>query len=210
MKIVCISDTHLAHVKHDLKIPDGDMIIHAGDSTSMGKAYEISQFSEWFVALPHKHKIFVAGNHDFLFESNPSAALQFLDSSIIYLRDSLIEIEGLKIYGSPWQPWFYSWAFNLHRGENIREKWKLIPEGVDILITHGPPFGLGDLTVGGEKTGCKDLLDEILKRVKPKYHVFGHIHEGYGEYSKNEIRFVNASMLNERYEPTNQAVVLDM
>ena len=114
MKIVCISDTHLAHLNSKLDVPSGDILIHAGDATKMGKIHEVSQFSEWFASFPHKHKIFVAGNHDFLFERDLSQALQLLDSSIIYLQDQLVELEGLKIWGSPWTPWLHNCAFNLY------------------------------------------------------------------------------------------------
>lgn len=101
----------------------------------------------------------------------------------IYLEDSGTKVGGLNIYGSPWQPVFCDWAFNLERGDPLRAVWKKIPDGTDILITHGPPIGHGDILKGGsERSGCVDLLMEIQKRVRPKYHIFGHIHEGYGYF----------------------------
>jgi len=90
-----------------------------------------------------------------------------------------VEIEGVRFWGSPWQPWFFDWAFNLERGEEIRAKWELIPDDTEVLITHGPPQGHGDMTSRGEGAGCADLLARI-RQVKPRYHLFGHIHEGYG------------------------------
>ncbi len=120
MKIVCLSDTH--NCNEEIAVPDGDILIHAGDATIQGTIDEIVLFNEWFANLPHKHKIFVAGNHDWLFEINPKLANNLLDDQIIYLRDSFVEIEDLKIYGAPWQPRFYDWAFNLMRGAELAEK----------------------------------------------------------------------------------------
>lgn len=222
MRIVAISDTHLTHDKADLKIPDGDILIHAGDATFKGRPHEIYRFSKWFGALPHRHKIFCAGNHDFLFQDNRDRAMNLLfgidseyftepsHNGVTYLQDSATEIEGIKIYGSPWQPWFYDWAFNLQRGAEIKEKWDMIPDGIDILVTHGPPAGYGDIVPGGEKVGCVDLMDAI-KRVKPKYHICGHIHHSYGVY-ETEVgtKIINASICDEAYEPTNAPIVFDL
>ncbi len=222
-RIVAISDTHLTHEKHDLEIPDGDILIHAGDATFKGRPHEIYRFAKWFGALPHKHKVFISGNHDFLFQDNQARAINllqgidpeyFVDASatngVIYLQDSEITIEGLRIYGSPWQPWFYDWAFNLQRGREIKEKWDMIPNGVDILVTHGPPAGYGDQVPSGERVGCADLMDAI-KRVKPKLHICGHIHLGAGVYQTDiGTKIINASICNEDYEPEYKPVVIDL
>ncbi len=141
-RIVCLSDTH--NCNEQIALPDGDILIHAGDATIRGTIDEIVLFNEWFANLPHRRKIFVAGNHDWLFETNNAYARNLLSREIIYLQDSSVEIEGLKIYGSPWQPRFFDWAFNLNRGAELAEKWKLIPGDTDVLITHGPPFGILD------------------------------------------------------------------
>ena len=163
MKIVCISDTHDKH--NQLELPDGDMLIHAGDVSSQGKQIQVEAFLKWFSAQPHKHKIFIAGNHDFFFERMPEDYIQSLiPENVIYLNDSGVTIEGLKIWGSPVQPWFYDWAFNRKRGKDIRKHWDLIPTNTDILITHGPPFGILDATNSGEKVGCEDLLDVVQNR----------------------------------------------
>lgn len=222
MRIVAISDTHLTHQKHKIDIPDGDILIHAGDATFMGREHEIFQFAKWFNSLPHKNKIFCAGNHDFLFERNRSRAEAILlgtatdlweappANPCIYLQDSEVMLEGIRIYGSPWQPWFYDWAFNLQRGPEIRAKWDMIPDGIDILITHGPPYGFGDQVPSGERVGCVDLLDTI-ERIKPKLHICGHIHLGYGVYqTKVDTKVVNASICNEEYFPENAPVVIDL
>ncbi|XP_026470380.1 metallophosphoesterase domain-containing protein 1-like [Ctenocephalides felis] len=131
-------------------------------------------------------------------------------SNCIYLEDKLIEVCGLKIYGSPWQPEFCKWAFNLPRGKECLKKWNLIPENIDILITHTPPIGFGDLCCSGVRAGCVELLTTIQKRVKPKYHVFGHIHEGYGVSSDGKIIFVNASTCDLNYMPANPPIVFEL
>jgi Icc-related predicted phosphoesterase len=208
-KIVCLSDTHNCH--EQIIVPDGDILIHAGDATIRGTIDEIVFFNEWFANLPHPHKIFVAGNHDWLFETNNRYARTLLDSSIHYLQDSPVEIEGIKFYGSPYQPRFFDWAFNLMRGAELAEKWKLIPEDTDVLITHGPPFGILDEVPRAywiENTGCEELRKRV-EIVRPKLHIFGHIHCTYGATEKFGVKFINASNCDESYEPTNLPIVID-
>lgn len=205
-KIVCISDTH---GKHDLitkDLPDGDIIIHAGDVSNVGKTHEIYDFLNWFSTLPYKHKIFIAGNHDFGFEINNDIAPEYKELGVTYLMDKMVEIEGIKIYGSPWQPRFYDWAFNVDRGNAIAEKWALIPEDVDILITHGPPHGILDDTIQGLRVGCEELYVKVMQ-IKPKCHIFGHIHYGYGTRITDDTTFINAANLGERYEYRNRPIV---
>lgn len=207
MKIVCLSDTH--NCNEEIVVPDGDVLIHAGDATNSGTIGEIVLFNEWFANLPHKHKIFVAGNHDWLFETNNSAARKLLDDKIVYLQDSAVEVEGLKIYGSPWQPRFFDWAFNLNRGAEIAEKWRLIPDETDVLITHGPPHGILDETPRGDLAGCEELRKRV-EIVRPKLHVFGHIHHGYGATEKFGVKFANASNCDEDYFPANAPLVFNL
>ncbi|MBD1263116.1 metallophosphatase domain-containing protein [Maribacter polysiphoniae] len=206
MKIVFISDTH---GQHDLlNLPSGDMIVHAGDVSSRGTHIEVFKFLNWFGNLDFKYKIFIAGNHDFFFEIAESSFINsMIPEGVMYLNDTGVEIEGIKIWGSPIQPWFNNWAFNRERGEEIKQYWNKIPDNLDILITHGPPNGILDKTIRGESVGCEDLYDTISK-VKPKIHVFGHIHEAYGVESKNGISFINASVLNLSYQMTNLPVTL--
>jgi len=206
-KIVCLSDTH--NRNEQIAVPDGDILIHAGDATVSGTIDEILLFSRWFDRLPHRHKIFVAGNHDRLFEINNRLARKLLGAEIVYLQDSMVEIEGLKIYGSPWQPWFFDWAFNLPRGEPLAEKWRLIPPATDVLITHGPPFGILDFPPDGFSVGCERLRLRV-EEIRPRLHVFGHIHHSYGTQEKLGVRFVNASNCDEAYEPTNPPIVFDL
>jgi Icc-related predicted phosphoesterase len=210
MKIVCISDTH--NCNENIAVPDGDILIHAGDATTVGNVEQITAFNQWFANLPHKYKVFIAGNHDWLFETDNNFARSLLDKSIVYLQDSSVEIEGLKIYGSPWQPRFYDWAFNLNRGAELAEKWKLIPNDTDILITHGPPFGILDEVPRKyfvENTGCEELR-KVVERVKPKLHVFGHIHCGYGQTEQFGVKLVNASTCDEEYNPTQPPIIIEV
>jgi Icc-related predicted phosphoesterase len=209
MRIVCISDTHSRH--DQIEVPSGDVLIHAGDSTIVGHVEEIAKFNYWLGRLPHPHKILIAGNHDWLFEKEPALA-ESLVTHAHYLRDSAVVIEGLKFYGSPWQPRFMHWAFNLSRGAEIKRKWDLIHEDTDVLVTHGPPHGILDLVprdrIGTfENTGCEELALAV-KRIRPKLHVFGHIHEGYGVTQKSGTTFVNACTCDAAYRPVNPAVVV--
>lgn len=189
--LVLISDTHGIH--DPARIPEGDILIHAGDISEAGELYEVAAFNEFLGSLPHRHKILIAGNHDFLFEQQPKEA-QTEITNAIYLMDSSVETEGIKFYGSPWQPWFHDWAFNLQRGEELRRVWAKIPSDTDVLITHGPPAGIGDRVWTGENVGCEDLRDRVLS-LRPRLHVFGHIHEARGIWHTEGITFVNASML---------------
>ncbi len=204
MKIVAISDTHNRH--QSLVLPEGDMLIHAGDVSSQGKQSQVEDFLKWFSKQDFKYKIFIAGNHDFFFERMPEDYIKSLiPENVIYLNDSGVEIEGIKIWGSPVQPWFYDWAFNRQRGADIKKHWDLIPLSTDILITHGPAKGILDKTIHNVETGCEDLLNKI-QEIRPKYFIFGHIHEGYGMVEKNGTTFINASVLDVQYQLKNEPV----
>lgn len=204
LKIVAISDTHGQH--RSLKLSKGDIIIHAGDVSKVGRPEEIQDFLDWFSKLKFRYKILIAGNHDFFFENaHEDVIKKIIPDGIIYLNDSGVEIKGIKVWGSPITPWFNDWAFNRNRGNEIKEHWDIIPDDTDILITHGPPFGILDETVYGKRTGCEELLLRVYQ-VKPKYHIFGHIHEDYGCYTKGETTFINASVLDDWYETKNNPV----
>jgi Icc-related predicted phosphoesterase len=228
-RIICISDTHSKHNSIDPSlIPPGDILLHCGDFSNVGTLKEVEAFGAWFSALPHKHKVVIAGNHDCAVHSewydiawnrfhpkkdDSNACRECLKNllGVIYLEDSSVVVEGYKIYGTPWQPEFCDWAFNLPRGDACREKWDLIPTDTDILMTHGPPVGHGDLTFPTRfRAGCVDLLDTVVNRVKPILHVYGHIHEGYGVTTNNETLFVNASSCTLRYKATNPGIVVDL
>lgn len=211
MKITLISDTHNKHKQITKDLPGGDLLIHAGDISSMGYNREIKEFCEWFASLNgYTHKIFIAGNHDWGFEVNSEEVKEILAEypNITYLQDQFEIIvtddfqESIKIWGSPWQPRFYNWAFNVDRGEEIKKYWDKIPEDIDILITHGPAHGFVDRVHSyrgdSEPLGCEELIKAIA-RIKPKIHVCGHIHSGNGHVDYNGIHFFNASVLNESY-----------
>jgi Icc-related predicted phosphoesterase len=214
MRLVCISDTH--NCTTEITVPDGDVLIHSGDATTIGDSAQIKAFSSWFGSLPHRTKIFVAGNHDWMFERDNERARSLLSKNIIYLQDSAVDIDGLKFYGSPWQPRFFDWAFNLQRGPQLAEKWAKIPLDTNVLITHGPPFGILDEVpnrFGTENTGCEDLRERIATLREfggLKLHVFGHIHCGYGMLQENGVTYVNASTCDEAYKPLQAPIVVDL
>ncbi|CAD7956293.1 unnamed protein product [Amoebophrya sp. A120] len=336
-RIVCVSDTHgrTAKMPGTPLLPEGDLLIHAGDISNKGKREEVFEFLDWFRSQPHRHKVWIAGNHDLtldreayrnaskrkrfglkeeeavalggndvgvagvveptkqatsssqadgpsvsasgggLFESisnffSPKAEARKAeaeeaahdagaatssedklsatllatthvrpeaskleaeirgilehDPSTFYLHDELLQLEipidtqnpqqksqkSLNIYGSPYQPEFGDWAFNLKRGPDSRTEWDKIPTETDILITHGPPLGRGDFCSSGLRAGCLDLLETVQNRVKPTGHVFGHIHEGYGGSFDGETLFVNAATCNLAYAPNNPPVVVEV
>ena len=206
MRIVCISDTHLA----EIPVPEGDILIHAGDLTSVGELREVAKALKWLSSLPHPHKVFIAGNHDFLFERHSGLAAGILPGNLTYLQDSGATIMGLKIWGSPWTPWFNDWAFNLERkSERMRQFREQIPHGLDVLITHGPPHGILDLIPDGRREGCGVLLERVAV-VRPRLHVFGHIHHSHGTQLFADTLFVNASIMDEQYDAVHKPIVVEM
>ncbi|XP_050423284.1 UPF0046 protein C25E10.12 [Adelges cooleyi] len=234
VRVVCMSDTHSKTSLLKFDIPFGDIFIHAGDFTSCGGLDEVIEFNKWLGTLPHKLKIVIAGNHELSFDSTftqqsnlndiPTlgfeqdqirSAIQHKDikkylTNCIYLEDSMTECYGLKIYGSPWQPEYGGWAFNIPRGQSCLDKWNKIPAGVDILVTHSPPLGHGDDCCSGVRAGCVELLFSVQQRIKPKYHVFGHVHEGYGISTDGKIIYINASSCDLQYLPVHHPIVFDV
>lgn len=207
MKFVTIADTHGKHA--DLSLPSGDVLIHAGDVSMNGRKSEILDFLQWFENQNFENKIIIAGNHDFYFERAPAEEIgKIMPHGVIYLQDNEIVINGIKIWGSPITPWFFNWAFNRHRGAPIQQHWNVIPSDADIVITHGPIYMTLDTTAKGQHVGCKDLRDKILE-IQPSIHVCGHIHESYGLASESGIRFINASVVNEKYEVINNPIVFE-
>ncbi|MBA2745108.1 MAG: metallophosphatase domain-containing protein [Flavisolibacter sp.] len=208
MKFVAIADTHGRH--HHVKLPPGDVLIHAGDVSFRGRKSEVEDFLDWFSKQKFAHKIFIAGNHDFFFEKEkPVQIKKILPDDVVYLEDSGITIQDIHIWGSPITPRFYNWAFNRARGEAIRKHWDLIPAHTDLLITHGPPKGILDQVMNEQEVGDKDLLERIMT-IKPQVHVFGHIHEAFGTNKIGGIRFINASLLNEQYNLVNKPVLFEL
>lgn len=186
-----MADTHLFH--SDLDVPDGDVLVHAGDLLRGGTLKELDKGAAFLASLPHPHKIFVAGNHDRCFEELAETSRERLPRSVTYLEDAETTIDGVRFWGSPWQPWFHDWAFNLRRGEALAAKWALVPEGIDVLVTHGPPLGFGDRSsLGASRQGCADLLARV-RAVRPLLHLFGHIHEDGGVWQDGGTCFANVT-----------------
>ena len=215
-KICCISDTH--DLLDYIDLPDADLLVHAGDISMMGTVEQILKFNEDCGRIEHKFKygiVFIAGNHDWLFQKNNLLARSLITNAT-YLEDSHVTINGLKIYGAPWQPTFYNWAFNLDRGLPIKAKWDLIPDDVDVLITHGPPYGILDV-VGPNRfnpvalhVGCEELAKRIEQIPNLKLHVSGHLHNSHGFQKIGDKVFISASSLNDHYRVANRPIILDL
>lgn len=210
MIIDCISDLHGEHPL----LEGGDLLVIAGDLTKSDKKIQYDDFSKWLCDQPYKKKIVIAGNHDGYLQQNPSALAE-RGGDIQYLCDSGTEFEGLKIWGSPWAKTFlgmnaYCKAFTEDTEEDLEEKWKLIPNDVDILITHSPPYMILDKTLRThENVGSPSLKHHVLEKIKPLLHVFGHIHEGYGVHQQETI-FVNSCLMNVMYEPVNKPIRIEL
>jgi len=208
MKLTFISDTHSLH--RQIKLSGGDLLIHAGDVCNRGTEGEVLAFIQWFEKQDYVHKIFIAGNHDWFFEEySDNYIRKLLPESIYYLNDSGIEINKVKFWGSPIQPTFFNWAFNRERGAEIDQHWQKIPSDTDILITHGPPFGILDKTVGNLNVGC-EMLRKKVDALQPKIHVFGHIHESRGILEQNNTTFINAATADIHYKMVNLPINVEI
>lgn len=220
MRVCHISDTHNHHNK--VNVPEADLLIHSGDFTTQGTKAQVMSFIDWFSKLPHKHKCCIAGNHDLSFEDHHSARKglikEFKNNNVYYLKDSSVVIEGLKIWGSPFTPFFFNWAFNLPRGKALADKWALIPDDTNILVTHGPPYGILDLVEDNLSNlgrdlhqGCLDLMYRVNQLKELKAHCFGHLHlQGGNQLNINNLIFSNAAICTESYSPTNQPQVFNI
>lgn len=202
IRIVAIADTHL--FTDELVVPPGDVLVHAGDLCRGGTLDELREALAWLAEQPHRHKVLVAGNHDWAFAREPALARALL-GDIRYLEDSEIMLEGVRFYGSPWQPAYNGWAFNLPRGAALAQKWSRIPPGVDVLITHGPPEGIGDESGIGDRAGCTELRARV-REVQPRLHLFGHIHQDGGMWSESGTVYANVTT----WECERPATVLDL
>lgn len=197
MKLICISDTHCLHKKINFEsiCSDAEIIVHCGDFTNNGSEQEVIYFLDWYKSLPFKHKILVPGNHDWFFEENSREARQLcLDRQIILLNDSSCTINNIKFWGCPVTPAFFDWAFNKNK-EEIIWHWDIIPNDINVLITHGPPSNILSFNESKVDCGCVSLRKKIEK-INPKYHIFGHIHESYGIYKNEKTTFINCSLKN--------------
>ena len=208
MRLVLMSDTHGYHSK--VKVPPGDVLIHTGDWSGYGTEEELVYFVQWLSNLSHKVKIVVPGNHDRALERD-SRLLDLFGGVAECLFNDETTCRGYKFWGSPYQPWFNNWAFNLPRnGEELRKNWAQIPDDTDILLTHCPPHGILD-RVGSEACGCEFLIERV-KEVKPAIHVFGHIHEsrGFNEHTVEGVHFFNATLLDGAYRMVHNPIVIDV
>jgi len=206
IRLVCISDIHGAT---DFHVPDGDILIIAGDVCGYGTVSELAIFDEFLSTLSHPCKLLVAGNHDWPFANPTGPEAKDLVRNAIYLQDRGFDYYGVRFWGSPWQPWFLNWAFNLPRGAALEAVWQKIPDDTDVLITHTPPYGILDETYRAKHVGCEALSDALV-RVRPALHVFGHIHESYGLQESDGTIFVNASLCNFHYQLVNEPIVIDL
>jgi predicted phosphohydrolase len=207
-------------MSHESVTPiEADVAVFAGDSCGWGSRKDLDVFCEWFAKWPAPRKIMIAGNHDWCFQRHPHLTPLIAHAyGITYLRDDWVIVDGVKFYGSPWQPWFHDWAFNLPRdGWELRKFWEDIPEDTDVLITHGPPYMILDKATyrrskdaDSDHGGCKILRTEVITRIKPKVHIFGHIHEGYGMMEVGSTTFVNAASLDESYINHNPVQVVEV
>lgn len=193
MKIVCISDTHNKHEL--LSIPDGDVLIHAGDFTEGGTKREIENFFSWFAKQPHPHKICIAGNHEFYLEKlSPNQLQKQIPNGVNYLYQSEIIINNIKFWGSPFTPINSRWAFS-KTSSQIKKHWEKIPTDTDVLITHTPPYNILDESDAEVALGCKHLKKRV-QSIQPSLHIFGHLHNNYGVVKREDITYINATSFN--------------
>lgn len=240
-RITHISDTHNKHKQLNGKLPGGDILIHSGDISSLGRKHEVEGFIDWFNKIDnYTHKIFIAGNHDMSFDREVllRTKLDYFDGgrnnwdtpcadgkpewlndmlaidlapNVFYLENSYVMLDDLKIWGSPYSATFgHGWAFNVNRGYDSAQMWNQISDDTDIVITHGPIYGYGDMTANTyENVGCEDLYRR-LKQLKTPLHFAGHIHESYG-YNQTiwDGYSFNGCSCNLRYEVYNQPITFD-
>lgn len=210
MNATHLSDTHTKH--ESVKLNPCDILIHSGDFCGDAGRASMRSFLLWFEKQDAKHKILVAGNHDEALEKWPDLAramIKEIAPSVTYLQDSGCEIKGVRFWGSPYQPEFCNWAFNLPRGPELKRHWDMIPSETDVLVTHGPAYGLRDVSGFDNKhCGCRDLYEALL-RVEPQFHLYGHIHHSYGSVrlvsdQGRVTQCYNSSVCDEKYMPVNK------
>lgn len=206
MKLVVLSDNHS---NYDFETPEGDVLIHCGDFSYQGKPLEIMNFIDWFKQQPHKHKIWVPGNHELSLEDFPyNIEVIEQETGAICIHNKEYMINRIKFFGSAMTPNFRDWAF-MHNKKQAQRYWSHAPYRVDVLITHGPPKGILSNNLEGEDCGCP-YLRQYVDRTKPKIHCFGHLHESYGHKKISNTDFYNVSVLNRAYKLENQPTIMEI
>jgi Icc-related predicted phosphoesterase len=220
LKICAIGDTH--NQLNQIDLPEADVLVHAGDLTMGGRLQELVKLNNHLGAIKKKyrHVLIVPGNHDLLFQERESFARSFITNATVLIDEEIV-IDGIKFFFSPWQTWFLNWAYNFP--ENDREtcevaaaKYAQIPDDVNVLVSHGPPYMMLDKVdhynpknIRGLHVGCPALAKRV-DQIKPLLHVFGHIHASYGKVVTNDTTFINACICNEEYKPVNKPWVIEI
>lgn len=206
MILALLSDTHGKH--RSVNVPECDIVLHAGDVSHFGDKAAVHDFVEWLYEQPARYKVFIAGNMDYFAEAHESLLRSMLPPGVFYLQNESLTLGGITLYGAPQTPRYHNTAFNVNRGKALAAYWQHIPDDTDILITHGPPYGILDTTRYGEQVGDRMLAEHVL-RVSPKLHLFGHIHEASGQHETDRTRYVNAAIVDADYRPVKSPVLLD-
>lgn len=223
LRIVAISDTHGLH--NQISLPDGDILIHAGDFTNRGKVGEIGNFLSWFAKQPHQYKCFISGNHELGLERGStreeriSLIKGYMENhkNFFYLENSSVSINKIKIYGSPNTPFYFDWEWNVPRGPEIAKIWSRIPDDTHVLITHGPPYGKLDLVEEDfsdrdRHQGCQDLMNRIDNLPELRVHIYGHLHlQGGNQINLKDKIFANAAMCDDsKIKLTREPLIIDI
>lgn len=211
MKIVCISDTHAPEYHNQLVIPECDLLIHAGDFSYRGRwEKEVEPFIDWFIQQPATHKVLICGNHEIGVKNNPFPLRELCKKvGIHFLTNEAIEIEGKKIFGSPYSVKFGDWSYGMFDDE-LQTIWDMIPADTEILITHGPAHGILDQNAYGDYCGSKTLAAHLETLPYLKLHIFGHLHESHGIRIENGVTFINASICGIPYEDLSLPIVIEL
>jgi predicted phosphodiesterase len=225
VRIVCISDTHSFNEHIGVLagddpaaigfVPNGDVLIHAGDLTDTGTPNEIFDAFAWLSKMPHERVIVTPGNHDFAFEKLPELRrlVHGKFPRVQMLIDEETIIGNVRAWASPWTPWFHDWAFNFLPGpageRQAEDKWDQIPDDTAFLVTHGPPYGILDGTLHRRLVGDVVLKHRISQLKNLKMHVFGHIHEGHGTMVEGAVTYVNAAICDHLYDPVQRPIVIE-
>jgi len=210
VRVAAISDLH----GFLPEIPPCDVLLIAGDvcpledhGLDFQEEWLTGAFSEWLRGLAAVRVVGIAGNHDFVAEARP-ALMRGLPWT--YLCDDTVEVGALRIHGSPWTPTFMNWAFMLDEAD-LDGVWAVIPSDVDVLLTHGPPFGHGDLAVHGLHVGSRTLAARLPQLERLRLHAFGHIHEGWGSRDiEGGTTIANVSYVDFDYRPVQPATVFEL